>query len=530
VKRWAKILLVAVGVVVAAIASIPLFVNANTFRPAVEKQLANALGRSVKVGDLSLSVFSGRMLSKNLSVADDPNFGTEPFLTAKALRIVVSLRALIFSHELELRGFEIDSPQINLIRAANGRWNFSSIGHANATSAASRSTPSLPPSLSVALIEVENGRVTVVALPAQGEPSIYDHVDVTVRNFTFASQVPFELSANLPGDGKVKVKGQLGPINGDDAATTPVQAQISLKHLDPVAAGFLNAEAGFSLIADIETHAVSDGKTVTANGSAEIQNLKLRKGSKVAPKPVDLTYSASHQLKENSGQIEDASVIVGESAVHASGTYQPAEQGAEGPELNFKLAGENLPINELQPLMTAAAVRLPNGSVLKGGTVSLNLAVHGQVKALAIAGPIAMANTRLVGFDIGSKIHGIAALSGVKTGDTTEFETLRLNIRMTNAGVVVDKIDAVIGGMGELTGSGTVSPADQLDFNLILKDANAKGIGKVGVGLLTTLNGGSGGKSGVPIHVTGTPDEPHITADVGGIFGRTTKSLFGKKK
>jgi hypothetical protein len=52
----------------------------------------------------------------------------------------------------------------------------------------------------------------------------------------------------------------------------------------------------------------------------------------------------------------------------------------------------------------------------------------------------------------------------------------------------------------------------------------------VGVGLLTTLNGGSGGKSGVPIHVAGTPDEPYITADVGGIFGRTTKSLFGKKK
>ena len=67
--------------------------------------------------------------------------------------------------------------------------------------------------------------------------------------------------------------------------------------------------------------------------------------------------------------------------------------------------------------MTAAAVRMPNGSVLKGGTLSLNLAVHGQAKALAISGPIALANTRLVGFDVGSKIHGIAALSGVKTGD-----------------------------------------------------------------------------------------------------------------
>jgi AsmA protein len=541
VKRWAKILIVIAVVLVAAVAAIPLFVNANTFRPTVEKELARTLGRRVKVGDLSLSAFSGRLLSKDLSVADDPNFSAAPFLTAKTLRIGVSLRALVFSHELELRGFEIESPEINLIRAANGMWNFSSIGHAGGTgtpngsvasnpaSTNSRTTVPAVPKLSVALIEVENARLTIATLPAQGEPNIYEHVNIKVRDFSFGSQFPFELSANLPGDGTVSVKGKLGPINGDDAATTPAQAQISLKHLDPVAAGFLNAGAGISFVADVETHAVSDGKALTANGTAELQNLKLRKGAAAASKPLDITYGLTHQLKENSGQIEDASIKLGDSAMHANGTYQPSASGVEDPLLNLKLSGENLPINELQPLMTAAAVRMPNGSMLKGGTLSLNLAVHGQAKALAISGPIALANTRLVGFDVGSKIHGIAALSGVKTGDTTEFERLRLNVRMTNAGVVAENIDAVINGMGELVGSGTVSPADQLDFNLILKGASAKGIGKVGAGLLSTLNGGTGGKSGVPIRIIGTPDDPSITADVGGIFGRTTKSIFGKK-
>ena len=92
----------------------------------------------MKVGDLSLSAFSGKLLSKDLRVADDPNFSAAPFLTAKTLRIGVSLRALVFSHELELRGFEIDSPEINLIRAANGTWNFSSIGRANGSGSAQR--------------------------------------------------------------------------------------------------------------------------------------------------------------------------------------------------------------------------------------------------------------------------------------------------------------------------------------------------------------------------------------------------------
>ena len=138
-KRWAKILLVVGAVIVAAIAAIPLFVNANTFRPTVEKELQRTLGRTVKVGDLSLSAFSGKLLSKDLRVADDPNFSAAPFLTAKTLRIGVSLRALVFSHELELRGFEIDSPEINLIRAANGTWNFSSIGRANGSGSPSGS-------------------------------------------------------------------------------------------------------------------------------------------------------------------------------------------------------------------------------------------------------------------------------------------------------------------------------------------------------------------------------------------------------
>jgi hypothetical protein len=46
----------------------------------------------------------------------------------------------------------------------------------------------------------------------------------------------------------------------------------------------------------------------------------------------------------------------------------------------------------------------------------------------------------------------------------------------------------VIPAVGELTGSGTVSAADQLDFNLVAKIDSAQSIRKVGAGLLTKLN------------------------------------------
>jgi AsmA protein len=200
----------------------------------------------------------------------------------------------------------------------------------------------------------------------------------------------------------------------------------------------------------------------------------------------------------------------------------------------LKIAGQRLLIDDLQSMMTAADVRLPNGAVLKGGTLSLDLSITGQVKSLIVAGTIALDNTRLVGFDLGSKIHGVAALGGPQTGDTTNIEKLRVTVRITNADVAIEKIEAVIPALGEINGSGTVGAADELDLNLLAKVA-AKGIGKVGAGLLTKLNGSDGASrkvSGVPLRVTGTPEEPNITADVGGIFKKKTKSLaaiVGKK-
>jgi uncharacterized protein involved in outer membrane biogenesis len=67
---------------------------------------------------------------------------------AQELRIGVSLKPLIFEHEVSLRGFQIESPQINLIGAANGTWNLSSIGHELAGSDVhrwSRTSPGIRP-------------------------------------------------------------------------------------------------------------------------------------------------------------------------------------------------------------------------------------------------------------------------------------------------------------------------------------------------------------------------------------------------
>jgi AsmA protein len=223
-------------------------------------------------------------------------------------------------------------------------------------------------------------------------------------------------------------------------------------------------------------------------------------------------------------------------SIDLSGTYQ---MGDENPLLNLKLTGQKLPIDELQTRMTAAGIKLPHGAVLKEGTLDVALVISGTVKNLTVTGPIELNHIREIGFDLGSRIRGVAALSGIKTGDTATIEKLQANLQLANDGTHVDEIYARIPAIGVITGSGTVSPKSDLDFALSVKVTGAQGIGKIGAGLLTKLNdsagsGESGTKSeGVPMLVTGTANDPIITADVHGIFDRRRKAIvdrFGKKK
>ena len=540
-KRSVKIgLAVVIGIPVVAAIAIRLFVDANTFRPMIESRLTTALSRKVTLGDLHLSVITGRLVANDLAIAEDPKFGQAPFFTAKQLRIGVEMKPLIFDHQLIIRSFEVDAPQIQLIRSEDGTWNFSTLGHgANPHESTQQITV---PDLTVGLVSIEDGHAEIETLPSQGHPQIYDHLNVKLQPFSLVKAFPFIISATLPGDGSVALNGNAGPINTQDAAITPFDTQVTIKHLDPVVAGYVDPAAGISMLADLDAHVVSDGANVTSDGKIHASNLILLKGGKPTPKPVDIDYKVIHSLKNNNGQVPDLAIQTGAVAIHVNGTYQLA---GNLPVFDLKLLAPGVPIDGLQALLPSVGVKLPNGSVLKGGTLSANFSIKGSAKDNVIAGNYEINNTQMVGFNLGSKIVGIAAMGGVKTGDITVIDTSRADIRMSKAGTEANNIYANLPALGESTGSGTVSPAGALNFHMIAKVNTAQGLGKAGVGLLTKLNStaGTAGKSaattGIPINITGTAENPVITADVSGLVKANASqilektglsALFGKKK
>lgn len=116
------------GVVVILVITAYLLLDANSFRPTIEAQLSNALGRKVQVGDLKLSLFAGGISARDISIADDPAFSHTPFLSAKSVDVGVEMMPLLFSRSVRVTALTLKEPELVLLRSPSGKWNFSSLG------------------------------------------------------------------------------------------------------------------------------------------------------------------------------------------------------------------------------------------------------------------------------------------------------------------------------------------------------------------------------------------------------------------
>jgi len=118
---------VVVVVLLLVVIALPFFINANRFKPTLETDLSQALGRKVEIGNVQLAILSGGVSVDDVSISDDPAFSREPFLKAKQLTVGVSLLSLIFSKKLEVRSLTVTGPEVSLLRSPSGTRNFSNL-------------------------------------------------------------------------------------------------------------------------------------------------------------------------------------------------------------------------------------------------------------------------------------------------------------------------------------------------------------------------------------------------------------------
>src|SRR3989449_3821906 len=415
-KRAAKIIGILVLILLVVAIALPFLVNVNSFRPTIETQASSALGRKVTIGNLKLSILTGSVSADDLAIADDPAFGKSPFVTAKALNVGVEVIPLVLNKTLHVTDLTLDRPQIVLLRTPAGKWNFSSLGGSNTSPARDKAPASAGPkgnatdqslqNLSVAKLNVNNGRVSIGDANGKSKPHVYDNVNVTVRNFSFSSQFPFTVTADLPGGGNLKLDGKAGPLNPNDAAQTPLQAKLDIKRLDLAASGFVDPSSGIAGLADFDGTVRSDGHNAHSSGTVNIDKLKASPKGSPADRPVQVKYATDYNLDREAGTLTQGDIALGKAVAHLTGGYQ---MKGDDTLLNMKLNAPGMAVDELEAMLPALGVILPSGSSLKGGTLTTDLALAGSAAKPTITGPIKLAQTKLAGFNLGSKQIGRAS-------------------------------------------------------------------------------------------------------------------------
>ena len=273
-----------------------------------------------------------------------------------------------------------------------------------------------------------------------------------------------------------------------------------------------------------------NGEAAT-KGSAKLSKALLIAGGSPAGVPLTVDFSTKYDLVKNSGVLEPSVLKIGTAAAHLSGTYQIP---AEGTIVNMKVNGENMPAKDLEQFLPALGINLPKGASLQAGTLSTNLDLVGPTNKLVTTGNVGLFDAKLAGFDLGSKLNSISALTGVKTGGDLAIQKLTTNLRMAPDGLKADNFNAVVPSVGSMIGGGTIDSKNELDFKMaatltdVIGDA-ASPVSSVGGLLGKAMGGGGGCKKGttVPFQIKGTTSDPKFVPDVGGLAEGMLKSQLG---
>jgi len=527
-KRILAVVGILIALLIVVALALPFLIDANQFRPQIETALTKALGREVKLGNLKLSVFEGAVAAADLSIADDPAFSKEPFLLAKSLSVDVELQPLIFSRKLKVTGIGIGTPEIALIQSPSGAWNFASLGGKSEPGAAAADTAesgsASAPAVSVKLLKITNGRVSL-KLAGEPKPNVLEKLAIDVKDFAPASSFPFSLTANIEGGGDLRLNGKAGPINSSDASATPWDATLKVSKLDMVKSGFVRASTGFAGLVSMDATASFDGHKLALKGAIQAEQLKLAKAGTPTPKPVGFDFELDHDLLKRSGTLNRGEAHIGAAKAQLAGAYRSEGNGTI---VNMKLNAPSMAVSELKEMLPALNIVLPRGSSLQGGTVDANFTVEGPTDMLVSSGSVALKKTRLVGFDLGSKMDTIARLAGMRINPDTDFDNVSADLRAAPDGVRVENISVIAPAIGQLNGAGTISPSNALNFKMRAQLKAA--------GVMDVLS--AGGKATIPFSIQGTSSEPKFMPDVKGVLESTDAGkaatdildLFKRKK
>ena len=402
-----------IGIIVAVIIGIlviaPVFINVNQYRPQIQSELQQKLGRQVTLGDLHLRLITPRVRVDNFSVSDDPRFSTGPFAQAQELDVAIALFPLI-TGKVEVSSLTLQQPNIELVRNAQGVWNFSTIGQPPGGAATQPPAPkpgqTRPPSspaspqgagaFQLHNLQISDGQIAVTDRQKHQPRTVYNHIDLSLRNF--APGQPFSVSAtvHLPGAGTqvVSLDGTGGPINASNMAATPFDGTLTLQQVALSAAQkFLNAPAlaGTDATASGNMKIRNQAGSIASQGTLTLQDPVIR--GVTLGYPIIADYSLADDLNSNVLNISKGALRLGSTPLSVTGSMNLKPTPAQ---VNVRLKASDVSLAEVARLASAMGIAFAPGMNISG---RLNADVHAQgtTSSPALNGSISARNLDISG-------------------------------------------------------------------------------------------------------------------------------------
>ena len=208
--------IVVIGIFLVLVAGLLVFAatfNVNKYRGTIQSKLEQRLGRQTTLGEMHLSVFPPRFRVQNPVIADDPAFSTDPpFIKAQALGVSVKLLPLLHK-QIEISSVDLERPSVNLIKNRAGVWNFASLGHpVQSTQPKPQNAPPAPSAqqqFSLDELAISNGQISVLDQQESKTPSLYDHIDITLKNFSPDTAFTVDAAVHMAGTGSQQYRARL---------------------------------------------------------------------------------------------------------------------------------------------------------------------------------------------------------------------------------------------------------------------------------------------------------------------------------
>jgi AsmA protein len=395
-RKIAIIAVVVCVVVVVVLALLPQFLNVNHYRPRIQAELQNRLGRPATLGNISVSFLPPRLIVKDVVIGEDPGFGAGPFAKAQELDVLVALLPLL-RKDLQVKSLRLIHPDIELIKNQSGQWNYASLGQAPARTSAQPSKPQKPsgatpqpgaqanaaPALSLGHLEIANGRVRLIDRQDNIQ-NTYDNIDVTLDNF--APKKPFDVDAALHiaggGDQRIEVKGTAGPM-GTGSAMIPFDGTVDLKQIslgDLQKVANISALEGYNGVASGSLKAKTDKGVLQVQGSLKVDDPQI-KTTKLGY-PITLDFKLDDDMNSGVIRIENGTLKLGSTPVSIAGSVNTKLTPAQ---LDMRVTTEGASLSEIARLAAATGVAFNAGTNIKG-TLNADIAARGAANNPALNG------------------------------------------------------------------------------------------------------------------------------------------------